>query len=156
MKFARMTKPAESVATSDLLENSAGSGTAARPVVLFVLGMTRSGTSALTRVLSLCGATLPAGMWGADSVNPRGSWEPRKAVRLNEAILQRHGSAMYDPTLRLQEEGTLDAKEKAACIAKIGAFLTRLPAAPLVVIKDPRITLLSCMWFDAAHLAGLV
>ena len=134
---------------------TAQTGTATRPVALFVLGMARSGTSALTRVLSLCGATLPAGMLGADSVNPRGSWEPRKAVRLNEAILQRHGSAMYDPTLRLQEEGALDAKEKAACIAKIGAFLTRLPAAPLVVIKDPRITLLSGMWFEAARLAGL-
>jgi hypothetical protein len=34
------------------------SGTAARPVALFVLGFGRSGTSALTRVLSLCGAAL--------------------------------------------------------------------------------------------------
>ena len=41
---------------------AAQTGTAARPVALFVLGMARSGTSALTRVLSLCGGTLPAGM----------------------------------------------------------------------------------------------
>jgi hypothetical protein len=93
-------------------------------------------------------------MLGADSVNPCGSWEPRKAVRLNEAILQRHRSALYEPTLRLREEDVFDAKERAACIGEIGAFLTRLPAAPLVVIKEPRITLLPGVWFEAARLAG--
>ena len=36
---------------------------AAKPVALFVLGIGRSGTSALTRVLSLCGAALPPGCW---------------------------------------------------------------------------------------------
>ena len=154
MKFARMTKPAESVATADLLENSARSGTAARPVVLFVLGMTRSGTSALTRVLSLCGATLPAGMRGANSRNRRGYWEPRACLLLNEAILTRNGSGMLDPSLRLLEEGAFDAEEKAACIAKIRAFLNTLPAAPLVVIKDPQIMALSGVWFEAARLAG--
>jgi hypothetical protein len=154
MNFARMTKPAESVATADLLENSAHSGSSARPVVLFVLGMARSGTAALTRVLSLSGATLPAGMRGAGRGNPRGFWEPRAVTYLNEVILRRHGSSMYDPTLRLQEERGFDAEEKAACIAEIGAFLTTLPAAPLVVIKDPQITLLSGVWFEAARLAG--
>ena len=63
-------------------------------------------------------------------------------------------AAWFDPSLRLQEEGAFDAKEKAACIAEIGAFLTTLPAAPLVVIKDPRITVLSGVWFEAARLAG--
>ena len=118
------------------------------------MGMGRSGTSALTRVLSLCGGTLPAGLVGANSGNPRGYWEPRKAILLNEAILRRHGSAVYDPSLRLQEEGAFDAEENAACIAEIRAFLTTLPAAPLVVIKDPRITVLSGVWFEAARLAG--
>jgi hypothetical protein len=133
----------------------AESRSAARPVALFVLGVPRSGTSALTRVLSLCGATLPAGMVGASAGNPLGHWEPRAALRLNEAILYRHDSAWYDPSLRLQEEGAFDAKAKATCIAEIGAFLTTLPAAPLVVIKDLQITVLSGVWFEAARLAGL-
>ncbi|VBA45594.1 hypothetical protein LAUMK13_05498 [Mycobacterium innocens] len=130
------------------------SGTSARPVVLFVLGSGRSGTSALTRVLSLCGGTLPPGLLGANSANPRGYWEPRKAIILNEAILRRLGSAWDDPTLRLQEEGAFDAEYKAACITKIRAFLTTLPAAPLMVIKEPKITVLSGVWFEAARLAG--
>ena len=155
MNFARMTKPAESVPTADLLENSARCETAARPVVLFVLGIGRSGTSALTRVLSLCGATLPAAMRSADSTNPRGYWEPRASLIINEGILRRHDSAWYDPSLRLQEEGAFDAEENAACIAKIRAYLTQLPAAPLVLIKDPQITVLSGVWFEAARVAGL-
>ena len=133
---------------------AAQSGTAARPVALFVLGMYRSGTSALTRVLSLCGGTLPAALMGAMPGNPLGLWEPRAANYLNEAILRRHGSTMFDPTLRLQAEGAFNAKENAACIAEIRALLTTLPAAPLVVIKDPRITVLSGVWFEAARLAG--
>jgi hypothetical protein len=129
-------------------------GTAAHPVALFVMGMSRSGTSALTRVLSLCGGTLPAVLFGANRANPLGHWEPRAALDLNEAILYRHGSNWFDPTLRLQEEGAFDAEEKAACIAKIRAFLTTLPAAPLVLIKEPRIAALSGVWFEAARLAG--
>jgi hypothetical protein len=52
-----------------LVTAAAQPGTAARPVALFVLGMARSETSALTR-LSLSGGTLPAGMKGADRGNP--------------------------------------------------------------------------------------
>jgi hypothetical protein len=130
------------------------SGTAARPVALFVLGVPRSGTSALTRVLSLCGATLPSGLSGADPRNPRGYWEPRASLHLNNTILRRHGSAVFDTSLRLQEDGAFDAEEKAACITKIGAFFSTLPAAPLLLIKDLQITLLSSVWFEAARLAG--
>jgi hypothetical protein len=129
-------------------------GSAAKPVALFVLGFGRSGTSALTRVLSLCGAALPVGLLGATSENPRGCWEPRAAIHLSEEILRRHGSSGYDLSLRMQEEGAFDAKENAAYIAKIKAFLTTLPAGPLVVIKEPKITTVSGVWFEAAHQAG--
>ncbi len=71
---------------------AAQSGTAARPVALFVMGVNRSGTSALTRVLSLCGGTLPAGLAGANSRNPLGYWEPRASHRVNYTILRRHRS----------------------------------------------------------------
>ena len=125
-----------------------------RPVMLFVIGFGRSGTSALTRVLSLCGAVLPPGLLGATGSNPRGYWEPRAAINLNEEILRRHGSSGYDLSLRLLEEGAFDAEEKAACIAKIKAYLATLPAAPLVVIKEPKMTALAGLWFDAARLAG--
>ncbi|OBB91096.1 sulfotransferase family protein [Mycobacterium sp. 852002-40037_SCH5390672] len=138
-----------------VVDNTAGSRDANRPVVLFVLGTQRSGTSAITRVLSLCGGTLPPGMLGADAGNPRGNWEPRKAIGINEAILHRHGSAWFDPSVALLEDGALGPDEKAACVADISAYLKTMPPAPLVVIKDPRITTLSDLWFEAASLAGL-
>jgi hypothetical protein len=137
-----------------LPDDPARSEIGARSVVLFVLGPGRSGTSALTRVLSLCGAALPAAMLGADHGNPRGYWAPRATLHLNASILRRHNSSTLDPRLRLQEEGAFDAEEKAACIAKIRGYLTTLPAAPVVIIKDPQITLLSSMWFQAALDAG--
>jgi hypothetical protein len=130
------------------------SGTAGRMVALFILGPQRSGTSAITRVLSLCGGALPPGMLGADAGNPRGYWEPRKAIAINESILYRHRSAWFDPSLRLAEDGAFDAEEKGADVAKIAAYLTTLPHAPLVVIKEPRITTLSDLWFEAARRAG--
>jgi hypothetical protein len=129
-------------------------GSAARPVVVFVLGMARSGTSALTRVLSLCGGGLPTGLVGAMEANPRGFFESRKGTYVSEAILRRHGSAGYDPSLRLQEEVALDAKAKAACLTEMGEFLATLPAAPFVVIKDHRINAIVPMWFEAARAAG--
>ena len=133
---------------------AAQSRTAARPVALFVLGLGRSGTSALTRVLSLCGGRLPAGLLGATASNPRGCWEPRTAVHLNQAILHRHGSSAYDLTPGLHDNGALDAQAKATCLAKIRTFLTTLPAAPVVVIKEPKITAVSGLWFEAARAAG--
>lgn len=148
MRLARITKPVENALTSP---DQVGSGN--RPVALFVLGPQRSGTSALTRVLSLCGGTLPAAMLGADANNPLGYWEPRAAISLNETILRRLGTNWYDPSLRFLDRGSPD-KESKACIAKVAEYLSTLPAAPLVVIKEPRITTLSNLWFEAARMAG--
>lgn len=143
-----MSKPVENaVNSSDPLESGN------RPVALFVLGPQRSGTSALTRVLSLCGGTLPAAMLGADANNPLGYWEPRAAISLNETILRRLGTNWYDPSLRSLDDDSANAENKA-CVAKVAEYLYTLPAAPLVVIKEPRITTLSGLWFDAARMTG--
>lgn len=141
MRWAPTSKPADSV------DNT-------RPVALFVLGPQRSGTSALTRVLSLSGGTLPPAMLGADANNPLGYWEPRAAISLNETILRRLGTNWYDPSLRFLDDGAVAPEKSKACTAKIAAYLSTLPAAPLVVIKEPRITTLSDLWFAAAREAG--
>ncbi len=94
----------------------------AKPIILFVLGMARSGTSALTRVLSLCGAALPAGLLGATADNPRGYWEPRAVIHLNEAILRRRGSSAYDLTLRMHEESAFDPERMPPTSPRSGHF----------------------------------
>jgi hypothetical protein len=104
--------------------------------------------------MSLCGGALPAGLRGPDSHNLRGYWEPRATLGFNEAVLRRHGSAAFDPSARALEDSAFAAEERATCIAEIVAFLTELPVAPFIVIKDPFITVLSGLWFEAAHVAG--
>lgn len=129
-------------------------GTARRPVALFVMGTPRSGSSALTRVLSLCGGGLPAALKGADAGNPRGYWESSAAARINDVILRRHDSTWFDPSLRFQQKDALDTVEKAACVAEITEFLTTLPEVPFVLIKEGGTIALSDVWFEAASRAG--
>jgi len=126
----------------------------ARPTIVLVFGMGRSGSSALARVLSLCGCGLPAELVGATDANPLGHWEPHQALQLNETFLSAHGASWHDPTLRLQGEVAVDPLLRAAYIDKIGEFLAALPSAPLHVIKEPRITALSEYWFEAVRAAG--
>ncbi len=120
-------------------------------VIVFVFGMGRSGSSALTRVLSLCGAALPADLVGPNDGNPLGHWEPQDALAINEAFLARHWASWFDPTLRLQAEETFTPEESAAFIDRIKTFLLPLSARPLLVIKEPRVTALSRFWFEAAR-----
>jgi hypothetical protein len=124
--------------------------------LIFVLGMGRSGTSALARVLSLCGCVLPANLKDPNEANPRGFWEPVDALKLNDEFLFRHQATYFDPTLRLQGELNFAPDETERYIAQIVEFLHHCPpgAAPLV-IKDPRITALFDFWREAASRAGL-
>jgi hypothetical protein len=66
-------------------------------VALLVMGVGRSGTSALVRVLNLLGAALPSETLGAGSGNERGHWEPLSILALSEEILSVHGSDWFDP-----------------------------------------------------------
>ncbi|WP_422746623.1 sulfotransferase family protein [Mycobacterium sp. WMMD1722] len=126
--------------------------TGTRPVALFVLGFGRSGTSALARVLALCGAALPRRLLGATRDNPRGFWEPRAAIHLNEEILRSRGSSAYD--LALGAADRTGAGSDQVWVRKIASFFAALPPEPLVVIKEPKITALIDLWFEGARSAG--
>ena len=92
--------------------------------VIFVLGMHRAGTSALTRVMALCGAALPAELLGSnDESNPTGHWEPLKALQLNDNCLHSRGSPWFDPTLRMQGEVIIQEDERESYIESIRGFL---------------------------------
>ena len=122
--------------------------------VIFVLGMGRSGTSALARILSLRGCILPAALKEANEANPRGFWEPVDALKLNDEFLFRHEATYFDPTLRLQGELTFAADETERFIAQISAFFHQCPQGAPLVVKDPRITALFDFWLQAARRAG--
>ena len=59
---------------------------------LLVLGMHRSGTSALTRVLSIAGAKLPGSLMGVYKGNEVGHWESNSLVQYLDQLLEELGS----------------------------------------------------------------
>jgi hypothetical protein len=122
-----------------------------RKEIIFIHGMARSGTSALTKVLALCGGALPGSLKEANEANPKGFWEPLEAAKLNDEFLSRHDSTFSDPTLRLQGEWTFAPAETERFVEHIRTFLRRCPqgGAPLL-IKDARIIALFDFWLPAA------
>lgn len=128
----------------------------ARKEVVFILGMSRTGTSAMTRVLSLCGLDLPDDLVEPNYANPTGFWEPIGAVILNETFLRDHGSSWCDPAMPPLNEKIQNVDEAETFIDKIGSLLCASPGERPLVIKDPRIASLAPFWFEAAKRSGLV
>jgi glycosyltransferase involved in cell wall biosynthesis len=112
---------------------------------LLVLGMHRSGTSALTRVLNLLGAALPRQLLPAASDNPSGFWEGYRFVLSHDEALARAGLRWFDP-------GPLRPAYFASAAADAAVEdLARLVAddfgdAGLFAVKDPRICRLVPLW----------
>ncbi len=129
--------------------------------LIFIVGMHRSGTSALTRVLSLCGAALPATLMAPNSGNPTGYWEPHDAAELNDRFLRARASSWSDPGLTFRS-APRDHAGFANYVALIGHFLALIDdflthgvnAGGPLVIKEPRITALLPYWLTAATEAG--
>lgn len=69
--------------------------------VICVLGMHRSGTSLLTRILNIVGVHLgsEAGLLQPGPDNPKGYWEHFEVCSINEAILNRHGGSWDEPPM---------------------------------------------------------
>ena len=116
-----------------------------RRQAILILGVHRSGTSALTRVLSLCGASLPTTLMEAAEINPRGFFESEPIFRLHEEVLSDLGSSWHD--LAPLPEGWL---QSALIRSHIDAMATLVEEeygdAPLFVLKDPRICRLVPFW----------
>lgn len=121
---------------------------------LLVLGMHRSGTSAVTRVLNLLGAALPNRLVPPGPGNVLGHWEPVELVALHETMLEAAGSHVY---------GLFDIAPEwfgsAAAVAfarELAALIRRNYAeAPLIVVKDPRLALLVPVWQQALALLNI-
>ena len=117
------------------------------PCVL-VVGMHRSGTSAVTAALAGLGLGLPepADRMEGGGDNPRGHYESRSLVELNERILMRLGGAWHRPPRLVpgwEHHRALDDLVLQACEAFDATFG---PAGRPVVWKDPRAALLLPFW----------
>jgi hypothetical protein len=111
---------------------------------LLVLGMHRSGTSALAGLLVRLGAAAPKTLMGASESNARGHWESEAFCALNDRLLAAAGATWSDPR-------RIDPAFFGPAARRFGAEFAKLVAqefgrAPLVCIKDPRICRLLPFW----------
>lgn len=123
---------------------SSSLGQSGRSAIL-VLGMHRSGTSALTRVLGLSGAALPATPIQPAPDNASGFWESREIVQIHDEALQSAGIA-WDDIGSVPDAWFESDVAKVYKTRLIAALNTGFGDAPLIVLKDPRLCLLVPLW----------
>jgi hypothetical protein len=113
------------------------------PVI--VLGMHRSGTSLLTRVVNLCGVRVDpeSEMMRASWENPRGYWEPEYLADLNDAIFDLVGSAWYAPRAFALAALELPPSFRARLQARVDERTAELTS---FLWKDPRLSLTWPLW----------
>ena len=113
---------------------------------IIILGMHRSGTSMITRVINLLGAYLgePADLIAANEHNPDGYWERWDVLELNARALQSVG-ADWDSSEQVRAD-RLAATARAGFDADAKKILDRLNAHPTWVLKDPRMCLTLPLW----------
>jgi hypothetical protein len=120
---------------------------------IVVLGMHRSGTSSLTGVLGLLGAAMPRTLMPITDDNSRGYWESVPVAALNDEILSELSSAWSDwralPLDRLSGPSAEDYRGRAAALLD-----SEFGDAPLIALKDPRITRLFPFWRETLSVAG--
>jgi hypothetical protein len=118
-------------------------------VGVLVIGMHRSGTSALSGLLEGLGldAGAPDGLMASDAGNPEGYYEQRSIVGLSDEILAAYGGRWDSPPLLARGWDTELSAEHF--VQKIRNLVALSFTGPRYVLKDPRISLLLPIWRQA-------
>jgi GT2 family glycosyltransferase/glycosyltransferase involved in cell wall biosynthesis len=113
-----------------------------------VLGMHRSGTSVLARLLAAAGANPGERLVPGSHGNEDGHWEDAFAVETNERLLSALGYRWDD--LRPLPKDWMRSDAASSARAQIGDYLrSSLSKHPLWAIKDPRMCLFAELWLQA-------
>lgn len=119
---------------------------------IIVLGMHRSGTSALTGTLEKIGIMLPQDLLPAYEDNPKGFFEGQKVIELNERLLAANGSN-YDDTrfnTKISEESI------AQHLGETKSFLQEeFSYSKCFALKDPRMCITFPLWERALLELGI-
>lgn len=122
---------------------------------ILILGMHRSGTSVLTRILNLLGVRLSAALSKSNEFNEKGYWESEEVQEINDRLLVKSNSAWFDPYSWSQDK--LSTDETEIFIREIVEFLKRDFDAENSLtfgIKDPRICRFAPLWKTALSRFG--
>ena len=126
-----------------------GTEGAADAIVVCTVGMHRSGTSLVSRMLNLLGMHLGRSerVSGSAEDNPKGFWEHRSFVEIDDEILARFGGRWDElppfPPAWPRDPRLLDLREKARRL-----LAEEFAAEPLWGWKDPRTCLTLPFWQD--------
>ncbi len=115
--------------------------------VIVVLGMHRSGTSAITGVMSRLGASAPKTIMPQNEFNERGYFESLELMNLHDKILESAGTKWDDwrPFNKAWQNSPPASKFKKRA-KKL--FAREFDDAPLAVLKDPRVCRFFPFWAD--------
>ena len=122
--------------------------------LIVVLGMHRSGTSVITRGLQLLGVDLGENLHPAAPDNPKGFWEDRDCLEINEALLNYLGSA-YD-RLDFAWEQLGSSAELSRLKLKASRLIKKKldESQGIWGFKDPRTCRLLSFWQDVFQAVG--
>jgi len=113
--------------------------------IVIVLGMHRSGTSALTKSLKLLGVNLGTELHQPRYDNPKGFWEDKDCVAINDALLSYFSSSWDD--LYLDDTSNLDTPKVQDLRTQASELLrSRVSSCGLWGFKDPRSSRLIPFW----------
>jgi GT2 family glycosyltransferase len=120
---------------------------ASASTALLVLGMHRSGTSALARVVNLLGAELGGALLPANHANEAGFWEHREIILVHDELLEALGSSWDDP--RPLPAGALRSDAARPFRDRLRDIVRRdFSGRALWGLKDPRLCRLVPLWRD--------
>lgn len=120
---------------------------------IMVLGMHRSGTSAMAGVSAALGATPPIDPLFPQPDNPKGFWESDSVVRLNDRILQTMGSDWSD-WRAIGSDALRSAPARALAQEARSLLQSQFNGGSLIVLKDPRISRIYPLWQQALKQEG--
>lgn len=121
---------------------------------LVILGMHRSGTSAIAGTLGKLGAAMPVDLMGAGIGNDKGHWEPAGIVAVNNRILESAGSHWEDWD-RFNPEWYDSLLYPPALDEARAALRASFADAPLFIMKDPRVCRVVPFWITVFALENI-
>lgn len=123
-------------------------------IAIFVLGMHRSGTSALAGALHRLGVKLGDAMMPATTgVNERGFWEHSDIVGVHERMLAALNSS-WDDVRRLPDRWWQDDTVRPFRTELQEILRRDFSSAPLWALKDPRMCRLLPLWLQIVEEVG--
>ncbi|MEA9422889.1 hypothetical protein VCX83_13425 [Aeromonas caviae] len=123
---------------------------------ILVLGMHRSGTSAIAGALAYNGIAFGDSFIELQGdVNEKGFWEHAELVAINEALLKELGAAWFDP-FSLMTQFEQGWRPSDALFGRMCAFLRHpeFADAQQCGLKDPRLSVLLPCWQQAMSYMG--